>query len=301
MRLATRGDLSRIVEIYNSTVASRMVTADTEEVDVSSRVAWFESHTPGRHPLMVHEIGGRVAAWVGYEAFYGRPAYDATAEISIYVAREHRGLGLGRALLREALDMAPGLGIRKVVAFVFAHNEPSLRLFRSQGFRDWGLLPDVAEMDGREYGLSILGRRVGDGAALREGMKGAGTPMVAAIDHLVFTVRDVEATCAFYARVLGMEVVEFGGGRKALRFGGQKINLHRLGAEFEPRAAAPAPGSQDICLLAVVPLAEVLRRLEACGVAVEEGPVRRTGAVGPIESVYFRDPDGNLVEVSTHA
>jgi catechol 2,3-dioxygenase-like lactoylglutathione lyase family enzyme len=123
--------------------------------------------------------------------------------------------------------------------------------------------------------------------------------MITAIDHVVFTVRDVEATCGFYGRVLGMEVVEFGGGRKALKFGACKINLHQWGAEIEPKAAAPAPGSQDICLMADAPLAEVLRRLRACGVAVEEGPVRRTGATGAIESVYFRDPDGNLVEVAT--
>jgi len=160
MRSAKRDDLPRIVEIYNSTVASRMVTADTEEVSVESRVPWFEGHTPDRHPLLVHEDGGEVAAWVSFERFHARPAYAATAEISIYVATEHRGRGLGRSLLREALDMAPGLGIRTVVALVFAHNEPSLRLFRSFGFDEWGLLPDVAEMDGGEYGLTILGKRV---------------------------------------------------------------------------------------------------------------------------------------------
>lgn len=160
MRSATRDDLPGIVEIYNSTVASRIVTADTEEVSVESRVSWFEGHAPDRYPLMVHEDGGEVAAWVSFERFHARPAYAATAEVSIYVAAEHRGRGLGRSLLREALDMAPGLGIRTVVALVFAHNEPSLRLFRSFGFDEWGLLPGVAEMDGGEYGLAILGKRV---------------------------------------------------------------------------------------------------------------------------------------------
>lgn len=118
------------------------------------------------------------------------------------------------------------------------------------------------------------------------------------LDHLVLTVRDVEATCAFYRRALGMEVVTFGAGRKALAFGAQKINLHQAGREFEPKAERPTPGSGDLCFLTTVPLDEVQRHLAACGVTVTEGPVRRTGAQGPILSVYFRDPDLNLIEVS---
>ncbi len=118
------------------------------------------------------------------------------------------------------------------------------------------------------------------------------------LDHLVLTVADIEATCAFYQRVMGMGVVTFGQGRKALAFGLQKINLHQVGREFEPKAERPTPGSADLCFLTSVPLAEVQRHLLACGVAVTEGPVQRTGAQGPILSVYFRDPDLNLVEVS---
>lgn len=118
------------------------------------------------------------------------------------------------------------------------------------------------------------------------------------LDHLVLTVRDVEASCAFYRRALGMEVVTFGAGRKALAFGAQKINLHQAGREFEPKAERPTPGSGDLCFLTTVPLDEVQRHLAACGVTVTEGPVRRTGAQGPILSVYFRDPDMNLIEVS---
>ncbi|MBI2961742.1 MAG: VOC family protein [Betaproteobacteria bacterium] len=125
--------------------------------------------------------------------------------------------------------------------------------------------------------------------------------MIDRIDHLVLTVRDVEATCRFYARVLGMEVVTFGAGRKALSFGRQKINLHRHGNEFEPKADQPTPGSSDVCLIAAVPVADVIAHLAACGVAVLEGPVERTGATGPIVSVYFRDPDRNLIEVSNYA
>ncbi|MBI2318366.1 MAG: VOC family protein [Betaproteobacteria bacterium] len=125
--------------------------------------------------------------------------------------------------------------------------------------------------------------------------------MIDRIDHLVLTVRDVEATCRFYARVLGMEVVTFGAGRRALSFGRQKINLHRHGNEFEPKADQPTPGSSDVCLIAAVPVADVIAHLAACGVAVLEGPVERTGATGPIVSVYFRDPDRNLIEVSNYA
>ncbi|HJW50453.1 MAG TPA: VOC family protein [Burkholderiaceae bacterium] len=120
------------------------------------------------------------------------------------------------------------------------------------------------------------------------------------LDHLVLTVRDVDATCSFYVRVLGMQVVTFGEARKALAFGRQKINLHQAGREFEPKAALPTPGSADLCLITDVPLDEAIAHLTTCGVAVVEGPVMRTGATGPIRSVYFRDPDGNLIEVSNY-
>ena len=118
------------------------------------------------------------------------------------------------------------------------------------------------------------------------------------LDHLVLTVKDIGASCAFYQRVLGMEVVTFGEGRKALAFGAQKINLHPAGREFEPKADRPTPGSADLCFLTSVPLAEVQQHLAECDVTVTEGPVRRTGAQGPILSLYFRDPDLNLIEVS---
>ena len=117
------------------------------------------------------------------------------------------------------------------------------------------------------------------------------------IDHLVLTVRDIEATCDFYTRVLGMQVVTFGNGRRAVQFGEQKINLHEVGKEFEPKAMKPTPGSGDICFITQVPLYEVIEHMRLQGVEIVEGPVKRTGAVGPIESVYMRDPDGNLVEV----
>ncbi|MFQ5994793.1 MAG: VOC family protein [Acidiferrobacterales bacterium] len=120
------------------------------------------------------------------------------------------------------------------------------------------------------------------------------------LDHLVLTVKDIAATCDFYSRVLGMEIVTFGGDRKALKFGSQKINLHQVGNEFEPKARKPTPGSADLCFIAVTPLADIIEHLEACGVEVVQGLVRRTGAVGAIESVYIRDPDLNLLEISNY-
>jgi catechol 2,3-dioxygenase-like lactoylglutathione lyase family enzyme len=121
------------------------------------------------------------------------------------------------------------------------------------------------------------------------------------IDHFVLTVCDIEVTCGFYSRILGMEVEVFGDGRKALRFGEQKINLHEAGNEFEPKAREPTPGSADFCLITEVPLEHVAEHLASCRVEIIEGPVERTGAMGPMESVYFRDPDGNLVEVSSYS
>ena len=118
------------------------------------------------------------------------------------------------------------------------------------------------------------------------------------LDHLVLTVASVERTCAFYADVLGMTIETFGGGRKALRFGNQKINLHQAGQEFEPKAKVPTPGSGDFCFIAATGLETVILRLNQLGILIEQGPVDRTGATGKIRSVYIRDPDANLIEIS---
>ncbi len=120
------------------------------------------------------------------------------------------------------------------------------------------------------------------------------------LDHLVLTVADVEKTCAFYAQVMGMDVVTFGNGRKALTFGQQKINLHQKGSEIDPKAISPTPGSGDLCFISVTPLTEIVAQLRRLNVPIEIGPAPRTGALGAITSVYFRDPDGNLLEVSTY-
>ena len=120
------------------------------------------------------------------------------------------------------------------------------------------------------------------------------------IDHLVLTVRNIEATINFYHQVLGMEVITFGNDRKALRFGEQKINLHEAGDEFEPKALHPIPGSADICFISDEPVAQIKNHIIACGVDIVEGPVTRTGSTGSIESIYIRDLDGNLIEISNY-
>ena len=120
------------------------------------------------------------------------------------------------------------------------------------------------------------------------------------VDHIVLTVSDIEQTCEFYARVFGMEVVTFGENRRALAFGRQKFNLHEQGKEFNPKARAPTPGAIDICLVTESPIEDVVDHVKGVGVKIEQGPIQRTGATGPIISVYFRDPDGNLIEVSQY-
>ena len=120
------------------------------------------------------------------------------------------------------------------------------------------------------------------------------------LDHLVLTVKDINVTCNFYTNVMGMDVVTFAGGRKALVYGEQKINLHEHGKEFEPKALHPTPGSADLCFITTVPLPEVVRHIQSCGVEIIEGPVQRTGAMGKIMSIYLRDPDRNLIEVSNY-
>ena len=161
-RNATTDDLTRIVEIYNLTISSRTVTADTEPVTVESRQEWFNEHKPDKRPLWVIENNyNQVIGWISFQSFYGRPAYDATAEISIYLDIEHRGKGLGKKVLQHCIDTAPQWGIKTLLGFIIAHNEPSLKLFRHFGFADWATLPNIAVLDGQERGLKILGKRIG--------------------------------------------------------------------------------------------------------------------------------------------
>lgn len=169
LRVAVEQDLPRIVEIYNAAIPTRRSTADTEIVTTGSRLEWFRKHTPERRPLLVYEGAAEVVAWISFEDFYGRPAYQHTAELSIYVSPEHQGRLLGKRLLREAEELAPRLGIQNLVGFVFAHNTPSLRLLQAFGYQEWGRLPDVAQMDGKEYSLCILGKRLEDQNSTEQG------------------------------------------------------------------------------------------------------------------------------------
>jgi len=159
-RLATRADLPQIVEIYNATIPSRRVTADTEPVSVESRLKWFEDHHPETRPLWVVEAEGRIAGWLSFSSFYGRPAYDKTAELGVYVADAFRKRGLGAYFVAQALRHAPSIRVDTLLGFIFGHNQPSLRLFEKFGFARWGELPRVALLDGVERDLVIVGRRV---------------------------------------------------------------------------------------------------------------------------------------------
>lgn len=160
IRDAVIDDLPAIVAIYNSTIPSRVVTADLEPVTVASREPWFYQHTPDFRPLWVAESNGSMIGWLSFQSFYGRPAYNATAELSIYVTEAMRGQGLGKYLLQEAMNACPRLGLKTLLGFVFGHNEPSLRLFQSFGFEEWALMPSIAELDGVERDLVIVGKRV---------------------------------------------------------------------------------------------------------------------------------------------
>lgn len=160
IRDAAEGDLSAIVAIYNSTVPGRIVTADTEPVTVESRLSWFREHNKDTRPLWVVEDDGQIVAWLSFQSFYGRPAYKATVEVSVYVSDTHRQKGLGSMLLERALNQAPDLGMKTLLGFIFAHNESSLRLFEKYGFERWGYYPGIAELDGLERDLVIVGRRL---------------------------------------------------------------------------------------------------------------------------------------------
>jgi len=159
IRPATLADLPRIVGIYNTSIPGRLATADTEPVTVEARRPWFENHSP-RRPIWVAEQDV-VVGWASLTDFYGRPAYGATAELSIYVAPEAQRRGVARALVAHAIAQAPALGLKTLLGFVFGHNAPSLRLLGGFGFVRWGHLPKVAVLDGAERDLDIVGLKVG--------------------------------------------------------------------------------------------------------------------------------------------
>jgi phosphinothricin acetyltransferase len=161
IRDAKSEDLAAIVEIYNSIIPGRLVSADTEPVSVEQRLPWFHEHDPARRPIWVAEADGEVVGWLSLSDFYdGRPAYNGTAEIGIYVKEGHRGAGIGGRLLEETIRRAPALGIKTLTAGAFASNEPSLELFGRFGFERWAYFPRVAELDGAERDLIVLGLRL---------------------------------------------------------------------------------------------------------------------------------------------
>jgi phosphinothricin acetyltransferase len=159
VRDAAEADLPAIVHIYNASIPGRLATADTEFVSVESRLDWFRERDP-RHPVWVEERGGRVAGWLSFGEFYGRPAYAATAELSIYVDPGAQRAGIATALVQRAFAQAGTLGLTTFVGYVFAHNERSVALCRKFGFEEWGRLPRVAVLDGVDRDLLILGRRI---------------------------------------------------------------------------------------------------------------------------------------------
>ena len=160
IRHAQAADLPEIVRIYNASIPGRMATADTEPVTVAQRQEWFRGFDPASRPLWVLERDGGIEGWLGLRSFYGRPAYHRTVESAVYVDPARQRRGVARELLDHALRDCPHLGVANVLAFVFAHNEPSIALFAGRGFAAWGRLPGVCELDGTERDVVILGRRV---------------------------------------------------------------------------------------------------------------------------------------------
>jgi len=158
IRDAVEADLPAIVAIYNATVPTRMVTAELEPTTVEARLPWFGEHSPEQYPFWVAELEGRVIGWLDFKKFLPRCAYRATAEISVYVDEEFRRGGVGQRLLERAIARAPSLGITALVGLIFAHNEPSLKLFQRFGFERWAFLPGVAQLDGVERDLVVMGR-----------------------------------------------------------------------------------------------------------------------------------------------
>ncbi len=161
-RIATIEDLPKIVEIYNSTVDSRVVTADLEEVSVEERISWFIQHDPISRPLWVFEdkMHGEVLGWLSFQSFYGRKAYSGTVEVSIYLDPVKRGKGIGMEILQFAIEIAPTYNIDTLLGFIFSHNASSIKLFEKKGFAEWGNLPDVANLDGNKRSLCIYGLKV---------------------------------------------------------------------------------------------------------------------------------------------
>ena len=157
---ATLDDLPFIVEVYNSTIASRQVTADLQPVSVESRFAWFEQHNPQKRPLWLIKYQNQPCGWVSLSSFYGRPAYDKTVEISLYIHQDFRGKKIGQTTVAKMESFAKQAGIEAILSYIFGHNIASLNLFEKMHYKQWALLPKVAELDGVKRDLVILGKRL---------------------------------------------------------------------------------------------------------------------------------------------
>ena len=160
IRDAIKSDLEAIVAIYNTSIPSKIITADTEPIPVESRLIWFEGHDPKTRPIWVVELDNNVVGWLSFQDFYGRPAYQQTAELSIYISPSYHRRGLGNMLFKNAIDRSPSLGINTLLGFIFNTNKPSLNLFYKNNFEEWGYLPKVARIDGGDRDLIILGRKI---------------------------------------------------------------------------------------------------------------------------------------------
>jgi len=157
IRDAVEADLPAIIDIYNATVPTRMVTAELEPTRVEARLPWFRDHSPDEYPFWVAESQRCVIGWLDFKKFLPRCAYRGTAEVSVYVHEEFRRRGVGQQLLGEAVARAPSLGITALVGLIFGHNEPSLKLFARFGFERWGFLPEIAQLDGVKRDLVVVG------------------------------------------------------------------------------------------------------------------------------------------------
>ncbi|MFO0323046.1 MAG: GNAT family N-acetyltransferase [Bacteroidota bacterium] len=157
---AKRSDLEKIVSTYNSTILSSNITADLEPVTVKSKLEWFKNHSITKRPLWIILLNGEYAGWMSFSSFYGRPAYDGTVEVSIYLEESTRGLGVGKACLNRAFSECSQLKIKTLLGFIFDTNEKSLKLFYKMGFEKWGHLPKIANMINQEVGLVIVGKRI---------------------------------------------------------------------------------------------------------------------------------------------
>src|SRR5215469_10683883 len=164
---AVEADLPAIIEIYNATVPSRAVTAELEPTTVEARLPWFREHSPEQYPFWVADVEGRVIGWLDFKKFLPRSAYRGTAEISVYVDERFRRRGVGQELLERAIAYAPSLGLEALVGLIFGHNEPSLKLFQRLGFERWGFLPGVAQLDGVERDLVMMGRHCPAGSTTK--------------------------------------------------------------------------------------------------------------------------------------